>query len=447
MLSNAQKLAINTAVINSSNIKLKNALQKLNDESFITSNLINVNNKYLNKTLAVIEKHLNIGGTKHKFKIKDVSKYLAASTIAHCFDGWNFLARSVDAQFNGDVSSCIHFAYYSELRSVMAIMATKGIGIFNSHHIYFDARGNIQNFAGPTHQVAEHLLKCWANQNQDIKDVFKIIRVDKYSLFQLIESSGLTVTHGYMHAILRDWIKEWSLDLELIKDQHIRNETSYRPHFNLGKFDYLLSLNKIKQLWTPLEPLSSSPYDLLDRHLARIAIEKMYKLSTGGRVGTIKYARIINQLLSNLGENDNLRLKDFLLVHPHTFSLDILEEAKSDSKKRILNLNDPTPILARAILLARISTGLTNNFIGDSSIAPSSLEFWRDAWGQNLGLLNAPRGVQKSSDLYSEITDAIAELDIAILADSNVYGIINNNPNFVNPLKQFQKACFWGLGL
>src|SRR4051794_23369664 len=46
-----------------------------------------------------------------------MGQYIAASSITHCFDGWSYFARAVDAELSGDPDAARHLGYYAELRA------------------------------------------------------------------------------------------------------------------------------------------------------------------------------------------------------------------------------------------------------------------------------------------------------------------------------------------
>src|SRR5689334_737896 len=70
---------------------------------------------------------------------RQLSQYIAASTLLHCADGWSYLGRAFTALLGGDSSRAIHLAYYAELRAAMSLLATEGIGVFSNAHFFIDA--------------------------------------------------------------------------------------------------------------------------------------------------------------------------------------------------------------------------------------------------------------------------------------------------------------------
>ena len=56
----------------------------------------------------------------------DLTEYIGASTLGHCFDGWSYLGRATEAELAGDPGSARHLGYYAELRAAMSLLGRRG---------------------------------------------------------------------------------------------------------------------------------------------------------------------------------------------------------------------------------------------------------------------------------------------------------------------------------
>ena len=77
-----------------------------------------------------------------------LAQYVAASAIVHCYDGWSYLGRALEAEMAADPDAAIHLAYYAELRAAMALLASEGIGVFDAHHAVVSNIGTCHILSG-----------------------------------------------------------------------------------------------------------------------------------------------------------------------------------------------------------------------------------------------------------------------------------------------------------
>jgi hypothetical protein len=158
--SAAQIANINAAVTSASSQVVRDAALALRTHHCPLNRWLGKNNHYATNTVSRIEADVAAGAAP---RTEQLARYLAASVLIHCFDGWAFLSNSVDCLLDGDVGTSIHLAYYAELRSVMSFLASEGIGVFNRHHYWLDAAGNCHRLNGPgTHDLVWYGLRQWA---------------------------------------------------------------------------------------------------------------------------------------------------------------------------------------------------------------------------------------------------------------------------------------------
>jgi hypothetical protein len=193
--------------------------------------------------------------TPRTLKKGQMEEYMASSVIIHCSDGWNYLSRSIESLINGDVASAIHFAYYAELRSAMSLMAMEGIGIFNKQHIWFDSNKTPTLFRNnlTTHACANMCMIEWSKLSIKKETLFSFLRVDNRNFIDWIRETGFSTRSQYSTAIVNQWLRKWSVDLHLKEDQQLRNEMSYRPHFNDSNINMETTILKLSQIWELLE--------------------------------------------------------------------------------------------------------------------------------------------------------------------------------------------------
>ena len=92
---------------------------------------IDPRNPYRTNAVASVRSHVRRGRLL-RGKIVD---YLAVSTILHCFDGWSYLGRALQAEMSCDPDAARHLGYYAELRAAMGVLASEGVGVFDQEHV------------------------------------------------------------------------------------------------------------------------------------------------------------------------------------------------------------------------------------------------------------------------------------------------------------------------
>gem|GEM_PF-1742148 len=386
--------------------------------------------------------------------VNELSQYIASSILVHSFDGWNFISRSFDALFAGDAATAIHMAYYSELRGAMSILASEGIGVFNRKHLFFD-HGNVgivftQNSANKaltTHLAAKELMDEWASLANKKQVVFDCIQVNNRSLTEWITASGHSTTSGYASSLLGEWLRLWSIDLKLDVDQQLRNETSYRPHYSIPSPHIKERLNEVMDIWINLEPGDGSYYQSLDTHLLRLSLESLFKMSTGRTHRHRTFTGFIDSIFNNLGESKEQILYEFLFRRTSPHDNFLLAEAKKDALDPSVNFTNPMPLICRAIILQRFATGIAKIIYTKSKVNFANLKFWWQDAAFKYGLISENPSDLTPIDLYSDVADSIKEIQENATPVLNIKEINGSIIGDVCNLKQFQRICFWGMGL
>ena len=108
---------------------------------------------------------------------------------------------------------------------------------------------------------------------------------------------------------------------------------------------------------------------------------------------------------------------------------------------------DPIPILCRALLLLRINTGLVNELFSEARIDAILMRSWWEKIAYNIGVIESiPSGID-SIDLHADVTEALQNIFQGITSINSTHSVLTGFADDINIIKQFQRVCFWGLGL
>jgi hypothetical protein len=438
-------MAINNILLNCSGNTISDAFERIVKRQIPNKKIIGSRNYFLENTAKKVDdlNKLVPFTIKHQ---KHIEEYIASSILVHNSDGWNYLSRSIDSLLNGDISSSIHLAYYAELRSVMALMAYEGIGIFNRQHIWFDSSKNHTLFRGfTTHSLADDAMRTWANQTSKKNILFDIIKIKNVTLTDWIRETGVLTKSTYVNTIANKWLKNWSIDLHLKEDQNLRNDMSYRPHFKESSIDLKKTLEKLSEIWELLEPTSSNSFPLLDKHLLRIALFNVFKIKFGRVPQGDQYENFLNIVFGRIGESTSQPLFEFLLRESNPIDPIIIIEARKDRINYKVNRIDPLPIICRAILLLRLSTGAARILIDNSTLNKSDLYFWCDRLCYENGISSENPSNVDPVDLFADIRESIDEFRNNPDHIGNVRETSLSFQDSLFNLKQFQRAGIWGI--
>lgn len=395
------------------------------------------NNLFYEDTITKVK---NFDSTNNR-DYKELCEYIAASALIHTFDGWNYISRGVASILQNDFPTAIHLLYYSEVRSVMSIMAMHGIGIFNNKHWFLDNNGNFQHVIDtPTHHAISDSIKCFESGNNDkINTFFKCINLRNTNLENFFTDSGLDPALSISSQKFQNFFKEWSIDLQLQDDRKERNEASYRPNFQrLHKSSGFV--DEVIKIWKELEPSESTPFQLIDEYLALSTIKAL------SRYKKKKVRPLIQNYFHNQGLKEPLVISEFLNGNSISKPF-IFRYAEKDMKNKKLNLRNPLPMLCRAILLARLATGLVNSVLRDPGFVKHGINLWWRKTSVDIGLIAKKNAVTNSLDLWSDIDFVINELEKDNIKLKPARERNQTYGTEVIVLSQFQRAAFWGLGL
>lgn len=355
------------------------------------------------------------GSSRPSIDHRHLSDYIAASGPLHCVDGWSFLGRAVDCHVRGDPDAARHMAYYAELRGAMSLLSCEGVGVFNQRHYVIDSSLKCQELKrGGTHDVVWLSLRHWSGLQRSSSLLGRIVEPAGVPLVEwLADFAGAAATWRPMG---RQWLRSWGLDLKrLSEDQDARNEASYRPtQMTVGSFlNAVESRAFIHGLWTLCEPYSSSPFELLDRHLLRISIEQAFEAVTGKRPvqDTSEFAERVEAMLGAV-QPMGLPLEEwkrFLTRDIHAEDPVLIEEAGGT-----VTMKDPRhhlQVMARAALLLRVATGACELQLRSAEFGRDELEFWWKGFGEQRGLWDAGSEPDDLLDLWADVGDALQDME------------------------------------
>lgn len=401
---------------------------------------------YYNKTKVVnLRANTDINGP-------ELGKYIACSALLHLSDGWNYLSRAFEAACNGDRNSAYHLAYYGELRAAVSLLASEGIGIFNTRHVAINDRleptillpgkGSSRSARGRgTHQATWLLLSAWSKESAGGSRLLQAINVGGKSLSEWLEVVG--TGEKARDLVAKEWLNTWSVDLRVLAgDTKRRNEMSYRPSrirtHTVKSVDPQKELvNPLFDTWSELDPDIGEYRAGLDLALLRLAIKFVTEK------GICNFDTLDEAL-----EHIKSELKDYVFQ---------ALQSESDSSNAIFQAarisnslgTSAWPILARAFLMLRVASARTALLLTSAEVSKSDLKFWWGPLGLDLGLWDSPDEIENFTDMWTDVSEA---RESAVEQMSEIAGLssVQKVQRIIEQrgaLTQFSRAPMWLLEL
>ncbi len=412
------------------------------------STWIGKSNYYAQDVVARLKKALPATAQRKR----NLAQYIAASVALHSNDGWSYLGRSVACLLAGDTHRALHLAYYAELRAAMSLLASAGIGIFNSQHFVVPTANTTSKlrFGQGTHVMAWLALEEWSQLPSSGALFAQLIRPEGRTLDEWFHAQGGA---GTLAPQAKAWFMQWGMDLGLAtKDREARNESSYRPDgvpttWEMNAKD---GFEFVRDMWSTLEPSATSSFEQIDRHILRLAIER-YHLGLTGNEATAAdpaYVALVEATVSaqSLATSAEVRLKMFLLRQsaaddPLIFRYSGMRPGTPQS--------DAFAVMSRAVLLLRVATGSANGLLHQAGFDATKLSFWWQKLGEARGLWKPGTPPTALTDLWADIEDGLREAaeiesdDPASFETMNAiaYGAFGR----VNVLASHERVGLWGL--
>lgn len=323
--------------------------------------------------------------------------------MVHCFDGWSFLGRALEAEMAGDPDAARHLGYYAELRAAMSTLASQGIGVFDKIHIVVDDSGDCLDVrrAGPTHRFVWLALEHWASDKAyDV--LFKIVGLSGIPLATWLEQ--FHPAGSGVRPLAVDLIKRWGLDLRLLAaDREDRNIASYRPtaFVSSGPREIEMVAQTVAAFWKLCRPTESSLFDGIDLLLLRHSLEFVFSRShprgRGRWQAPRQYEQRIGKMLSGVGLS-NAGIFRKRLLDSHEPGRELLSDAGKRGSPD--DIDRSKQVLARATLLLRVATGCAKELLAETGAADARdlLGFWWSSPSVNRRLWDgeSPRCIRRS---------------------------------------------------
>lgn len=323
---------------------------------------------------------------------------MATSVPLHLADGWSYLARAVTAHLQGDYAASLHLAYYAELRAAIALLGSFGIAVSNFDHVIFEAssRGHVTNMG--THVFVWEALEHWSDRTEAQQFLERAIVVEGVPLRDWLIAFN---PGGSFAPTARQWLRMWGLDLaRFAQDRSARNRMSYDPTGidSVETVAVVDAFRLIQSLWELVEP-RPTPFDRLDRHLLRSALEAQTKpfKSIVGWFDT-HLANAVSDLLPD--QIAQQRISDFVRRTVEPNESVVVQLASRSSIEH-------SSVLARAALLLRVATASCRELLVAGSVKKSDITYWWQPWGEERGFwpVGAPPG--DLLDMWQDIADAL----------------------------------------
>lgn len=383
---------------------------------FVKGSWLGINNRYAKNCTEMIAKDCppKVRGRSrptHQItgpKKTQLAEYIAASIPLHCIDGWSFLGKAIISHSIGDTEACKHFAYYAQLRAVMSLLASDGIGIFSGDHFSIqNANVNSSDIFGPitnrTHLLVKKQFIDWIASADSGKLFQKIIRPQGRPL----EDWFSEISTSPLNYLAEDLLNQWGYDIKSMGvDQSAREHASYRPSGLINDLEFKNSTNirkslaVVEDIWRMCSTSMPGSFTL-DTFLLRRSWEKYVgkNLTQGDVKPKMENMGVNGPELSRLTQTltRKIQKQDPLLI------VEASKKGKpSDSDYHI-------QMLCRATLLLRLATGAGLIMIEESKITKDDLKFWWENLGENYGLWE-PGQNDPISDMWDEVESALASM-------------------------------------
>ena len=368
-----------------------------------------------------------------------LAEYVAASAITHCFDGWSYLGRALEAEMAGDPDAARHLGYYAELRAAMSVLAGDGIGVFHNRHII--VIGPQKCLLLPyetTHTFAWDALEFWANSPAGSDILFQVIKPGGVPLRDWLDqfSAGSDF-------IASEWLQQWGLDLSrLTQDRDARNLASYRPtaFTSPGPRPIGDTMEAILRFWEICEPGATGGFPVLDRDLLRHSL-----VLVSPQVVKSLYENRLNTMLNALDPKGLLpeQWAEFLKYENLQDISSIIQDANAQDDS--YDSEHSKQVLARATLLLRVATGSSADLLGEAGpTVKEDLAFWWSSAAVRRRLW--PEDDEPSSfiDLWQDVDEAI---DAVNQWPQDYYTLWSNHAREAATLATTERAFLWGLEL
>jgi len=283
----------------------------------------------------------------------------------------------------------------------MSLLATQGIGVFDSRHVGLESRQSAVYHNGSTHSVCWKFLREWAKSPGGTSVLLDSLRVQGGTLGMWLDKASIGPLTSAL--VADDWLTGWSIDLRRFdEDQTFRNEVSYRPDGIRWPGTKAFQpdgeiVEPLIECWEALKPSTPGTADVLDSHLLREALRLAFKRDYGLPLSDAKFREFIERLAPDASP----LLREFLSAPTPTHPL--LSYAAGATG----NFEQVTPILSRAVLLLRVASAFTSQALRSAGLNLLDADFWWTRKVDDLGLWNSANRLSDFLDLWPEVELAL----------------------------------------
>lgn len=362
-------------------------------------------------------------------------EYIAASGPAHIIDGWSLISRAVEALFRGDHYSSIHYAYYAELRAAAGLLATEGIGLFNSRHPVVLNKGKIGKELPKlgTHSAVWPTLKYWSSLKR-ASDLFDVLVLPGgHSVGEWLAAAGKP---NQGRAIASRWMSTWGLDLSVVGEDHNwRNLASYRPsEFRLSPpLDPKELVSFVEDLWRLFEPSSARRFPNLERQLLRQSLRAFKAIPSIAQIESMGFdPRASAEWSKFLSSTD--------------------EPLPLKFAQKVCRIEDPhchLGIISRAALLLFLASSSARSHLKKASYTAKTISFWWSRQGERRGFWDLGALPNDPLDLWADIEIALDEARAWMVkvgtSSTSMRNWRRDQSLVINDLGGLELAGVWGL--
>lgn len=379
-----------------------------------------------------------------------LSEYIAASAVTHCFDGWSYLGRALEAEMAGDPDTARHLGYYAELRAAMSLLASEGIGVFNQHHVVVAKTGtcHVLTTVGGTHEFTWNALNIWAGTKAGRDAVLFSIKPGRVPLSEWLNQ--LNIGSKFLGS---GWLREWGVDLSrLAEDRNARNHASYRPtaFTTPGPRCISKTMKGVLQLWEVCDPGANGGFPILDRYLLRRSLELVWQ---GRRTTKAErsYEQQLELALAGITPTDQFDWRNFLSYQKLTNRHEIIRDASGNDDA--FHPDHSKQVLARSTLLLRVATGCSAYLLEEAGTNfQADLDFWRASPSVRRRLWPEPDQLVSSIDLWSDVEEASESIEKWLKQQQNGnpkchHALWTEQASAASILATTERAFLWGVGL
>lgn len=421
--------------------------------------------------LSVANRYRDRGSRRGNFRLRedlrtgnvhndDLADYIGVSAPLHSLDGWALLGRAIHSLLRGDPYSGVHLAYYAELRAALALLATQGIGVFDSVHCVVDDQGDctlVESLDDDGVRIGNHqwtwlVFQWWAEQARAAEMLGKVIQPGSDTLESWV--TAMNKAQFALQQIGTDWLQLWGMDIgRYFADREARNLASYWPNTvnswpaRTAVEDYQV----IADLWLSFEPSTATRFELLDRHLLRIVLRRGFFGASGHRTtsqsGKSGFKREVEAVVREMAFSGPVRewWKDFLedeeALPPRIIRL-------AGKRTKVGKPGHVVEVMARAAMLLRVATGASAMLLADSGIDRSDVAEWIKSIGEGRGLWIAGSAPIDLMDLWRDIGDVIDDIESVVGNQGRGrQELWEKDGHGISLFGECERVALWGLGL